>query len=94
MVYALENALGSAEQELSRIYGAGNREAGNQDAMEESDIVRVREVLEQVGAASQCQQLTERSASQALQALLGVELAPWAWTEMEELVHFLSRREF
>ncbi len=62
--------------------------------MEESDIVRVREALDQVGAADQCQLLTERSASQALEALLGVELAPWARTEMEELVHFLSHREF
>ena len=43
---------------------------------------------------AQCQRLTERSASRALEALLGVELAPWARTEMEELVHFLSRREF
>ena len=89
VVYALENSLGPARRELSRIYGAGN-----QDEMEESDIVRVREALDQVGAASQCQLLTERSARQALEALLGVELAPWARTEMEELVHFLSHREF
>ena len=89
MVYALENAQGPARQELSRIYGAGN-----QDVIEEPDIARVREVLDQVGAADQCQQLTELSASQSLEALLGVELAPWAMTEMEELVHFLSRREF
>ena len=89
VVYALENAQGPAHRELSRIYGTGN-----QDVIEELDIAGVREVLDQVGAAGQCQQLTERSAGQALDALLGVKLAPWARTEMEELVHFLSRREF
>ena len=94
VVYALENALGPARRELSRIYGTDNRGTDNPDEMEESDIVRVREVLDQVGAAGQCQRLTERSAGQALDALLGVELAPWARTETEELVHFLSRREF
>ncbi len=99
VVYALENSLGTARRELSRIYGTDDlgynqRWPSNQDELEESDIVRVREVLDQVGAAGQCQQLTERSASQALDALIGVELAPWARTEMEELVHFLSRREF
>ena len=94
VVYALENSLGPARQVLSRIYGPNESGTGNQNGMEAADIVRVREVLDQVGAPGQCQKLTERSASQALDALHGVELAPWARTEMEELVHFLSRREF
>ena len=89
VVYALENSLGPARKELSRIYGTGA-----QDEMAEPDVILVREVLDQAGAASQCQQVTDRSASQALEELDGVELAPWARTEMEELVHFLSRRDF
>ena len=94
VVYALETSLGSSRRELSRIYGPDEPGTGAQDGMKESDIARVREVLEQVGAADQCQRLTEHSARQALDALFGVELAPWARTELEELVHFLSRREF
>ena len=94
VVYALENSIGPARHVLWRIYGTNEPGVGNPDGMEEADIVRVREALDQVGAPGQCQQLTERSASQALDALRGVELAPWARTEMEELVHFLSRREF
>ena len=94
VVYALQNSLGPARQELLRIYGSENRGVANQADMEDSDIVLVREVLEQVGAAVHCQQLTERSASQALEALSGIKLASWARAEMEELVHFLSCREF
>ena len=94
VVYALQNSRGPARQELLRIYGFEKRGAANQDDMEDSDIEQVREVLEQVGAAGHCQQLTERSASQALEALSGIKLASWARTEMEELVHFLSCREF
>ena len=89
VVFALQNSLGSSRQEMLRIYGP-DRPAD----LEEADIYRVRDVLDQVGAADHCQQLTERSASQALEALYGVCLAPWARTEMEELVHFLSRRDF
>ena len=94
VVYALQNSLGPARQELLRIYSVENRGTDNQDEMEESDIMLVREVLEQVGAADHCQHLTQRSASQALEALSGIRLAPWARTEMEELAHFLSYREF
>jgi geranylgeranyl diphosphate synthase type I len=86
VVFALEQASGDARADLLRIY--------TQDSLDGSDIERVMEVLAEVGAPQYSEQLTQESAQQALEALEGVALPPWARTEIEELVDFLARRQF
>ena len=86
VVFAFERAEGAAREDLSRIY--------SQEALEESDINRVLEVLDEVGASESSQRLTRESAAQALEALQGVSLPSWAKTEVGELVEFLARRQF
>jgi geranylgeranyl diphosphate synthase type I len=86
VVFAFERATGAAGEDLHRIY--------SQEALEESDIDRVLDVLEEVGASESTQRLTQESASQALEALQAVTLPSWAKTEVEELVEFLALRQF
>ena len=86
VVFAFEWATGAAGEDLHRIY--------SQEALEESDIDRVLDVLEEVGASESTQRLTQESAVQALEALQGVSLPSWAKTEVEELVEFLALRQF
>ncbi len=86
VVFALERASGRALDDLFRIYG--------QDELEEDDVQRVLAVLDEVGAQDNSQRLTEAAAAQALEALAPVSLPDWARSEAEELVDFLSQREF
>lgn len=86
VVLAFERATGAAREDLHRIY--------SQETLAESDIGRVLDVLEEVGASESAQQLTQESAARALEALQGVNLPSWAKTEVEELVEFLARRQF
>ena len=86
VVFALERANGRALEELFRIYG--------QEELEEDDVQRVLAVLDEVGAQANAQRLTEAAAAEALAALAPVSLPEWARAEAEELVEFLSRREF
>ena len=86
VVFALEQARGRALDDLFRIYG--------QEELEEDDVQRVLAVLDEVGAQDNAQRLTEAAAAQALAALAPVSLPDWARAEADELVEFLSRREF
>ena len=86
VVFAFERATGAAREDLHRIY--------SQEALEDSDIDRVLDVLEEVGASESTQQLTQESAMQALEAIQEVSLPSWAKTEAGELVEFLARRQF
>ena len=86
VVFALERADGAALSDLRRIY--------SQTELEEDDVQRVLAVLDEVGAREQAQALTERAANRALEALSGIGLPSWARVEAEELVDFLSRREY
>jgi geranylgeranyl diphosphate synthase, type I len=86
VVFAMERASGAGRADLLRIY--------TQESLDGSDIERIMAVLEQVGAAQYSEQLTQESARQALEALEGVALPPWARAEVEELVDFLARRQF
>jgi len=86
VVFALEKASGHAMDELLRIYA--------QEELEEDDVERVLAVLDEVGSQEHSQRLTEAAAAQALEALKPVSLPEWAQTEAEELVDFLSRREY
>jgi geranylgeranyl diphosphate synthase type I len=86
VVCAFSQASGPARDDLIRIY--------QQKELDEGDVQRVLDVLDEVGAREQSQQVTEASAAAAFQALDSIPLPPWAKTEAEELVDFLARREY
>ena len=86
VVFALNQADRQDLADLQEIYA--------QQELDESEVQRVLDVLHVVGAQEQCQRLTEASAEEALGALDGVSLPPWARDEAETLVDFLARREF
>ena len=86
VVFALERASGRALDDLLRIYG--------QEQLENDDVERVLAVLDEVGARENAQRLTDAAANRALEALSSVQLPGWARTEAEELVDFLSKREY
>ena len=86
VVFAFERADGAAMNDMRRIY--------NQEQLEEDDVQRVLAILDEVGAQSNAQSLTETSANQALDALADIRLPEWARAEADELVDFLARREY
>ena len=86
IVFAFKHASGSSGEELTRLYAL--------ESMEESDVDRVMEVLEEIGADKQTNELTTLTAQEALAALGSLELPPWATDDAEKLVEFLASRLF
>ena len=86
VVYALEQAKGPALADLTRIY--------QQEELDDQDVDRVLNILEDIGSRQQSERITEISAEEAVQSLLGVSLPAWARKEAEDLVDFLAHREF
>ena len=85
-VFALEQAEGRRREDLLQIY--------SQKELDEEDVYRVQTILEETGAREHTRKLAETSAQEALAALDGITLPPWAESEAEELVDFLARREY
>ena len=77
---------GPALAELIRIY--------QQETLDDRDVERVLDILEEVGSRQQSEKITEISAEEALESLKGVSLPNWARKEAEDLVDFLAHREF
>ncbi len=86
IVYAFGEAKGRYREDLISIY--------SQDELNDQDVERVLDVLEEVSAREQSQLLTDASAEDALVALKPVSLPEWARKEAEDLVDFLSRRQY
>ncbi|PKB77893.1 MAG: hypothetical protein BZY88_20425 [SAR202 cluster bacterium Io17-Chloro-G9] len=86
VVFALERAEGRPRADLLQIY--------SQAELDEEDVYRVMSILEQLGAQEHTQSLAETSAREALDSLKGIPLLPWAEVEAEELVDFLTHREY
>jgi len=86
VVFALEQAKGPSLNDLMRIY--------QQEELEEQDVDRVLDILEEVGSKQQSEMITEFSAEEAIQSLKGVSLPAWARKEAEDLVDFLAHRDF
>ena len=86
IVFALERAGPEAQEELQRVY--------RQERLTQADVTSVMKVLEEVEAEGYSQQIAEKSAVQAMGALQDLPLPPWAKNEAEELVEFLSRRQY
>ena len=85
-MYAFGEAKGRSREDLIRIY--------SQEELDDKDVEQVLEVLEEVEAREQSQVLTDASAEDALEALKPVSLPDWARKEAEDLVDFLSRRQY
>ena len=86
VVFALERAEGRPRDDLLQIC--------SQTDLDEEDVYRVQAILEEVGAREHTQSLAENSAREALAALDGISLPPWAEDEAQALVEFLARREY
>ncbi len=86
VVFALEQAKGPALADLTRIY--------QQEELDDQDVDRVLDILEELGSRQQSERITEISAEEAVHSLKGVSLPAWARKEAEDLVDFLAHREF
>lgn len=86
IVYAFQHAEGANRQELLRVYG--------QEALDEADVDRVMNILEDIGAARNTDELTEATAREGREALGLLELPPWATEDAGNLIDFMAYRLF
>lgn len=86
VVFALEQAKGKALDDLLRIY--------QQEELNDQDVERVLDILDEVGSKGHSEKITEVSAEEAIESLKDVSLPAWARKEAEDLVDFLAHRDF
>ena len=86
IVYAFQQVGGADRGELLRLYA--------QETLDETDVDRVMEILEDIGAARQTDELTERTAQEGHDALAMLELPPWATEDATNLIDFMAYRLF
>ena len=86
IVYAFQESSGSNRTELTRLYA--------QETLDEPDVDRVLDILEDIGAAVQTDALTESTAEEARTALAVLEMPQWAQTDAENLIDFMANRLF
>lgn len=85
VVHAMANASGADAETLEYVYG--------KEEPSDEDVIAVLDVMQRLGTRGTAEDLTERHAMQALDALAPVEMAPAAKHQVEELAHFLLVRE-
>jgi geranylgeranyl diphosphate synthase, type I len=86
VVYALEHTRGNTKKEMISIYKSR--------MMDENTVSRVLEIFESVDAQANVQKMVDRYCREAIQAFIDLKLANNAKIEMEELVHFLTDRNY
>ena len=86
IVYAMGAVEGPLRQRLVDIYG--------KETLDEQDVADVLTVLEELQVPQYAQDLTREKASLALDEVRRVPLAPWAQQEIEELVEFITARQY
>ena len=86
IVYALKVARTSTKQRLVDVY--------TKTDPDEQDVHDVLEVLEDLKAAEYTENLTQEKARMALQEVRHTAMPSWAHREFEELVDFLTTREY
>ena len=86
IVYAFQRAGGGRREELLRLY--------EKETLDESDVDRVMDILEDLGASTETDNLTEATATEARSALATLELPGWAADDAETLIDFMERRLF
>ena len=84
-VYAMSKAEGRDRDTLLEIYG--RPEVGD------GDVASAVEIMERLGARESAQELAAHQSDRAVQALQGIELAPEARRDIEDLAHFLLVRD-
>ena len=84
-VYAMSKAEGRDRDALLEIYG--RPEVGD------GDVAAAVEIMERLGARESAQDLAAHHSERAVQALRGIELAPEARRDIEDLAHFLLVRD-
>ena len=86
IVYAFQNADGARREELLRLY--------SQDTLDEDDVNLVLQILDDLGADRQTDELTEATAEEGRAALAMLELPPWAAEDAANLIDFMAYRLF
>ncbi len=86
IVYALEKAASRSHEELVTIY--------HNEIRDESTVSRVLDILEEIAARQGAQTMVEQYSQMARQVFDRMTLAPKSKQEIEELVHFLTTRDF
>ena len=86
IVYAFQQADGANRNELLRLY--------SQETLDEGNVDRVLDILDDIGAAAQTDYLTEITAQEARAALSTLELPPWAADDAGQLIDFMAYRLF
>ena len=86
IVYAFQQATGSNREELLRLY--------SKETLDEPDVDRVLDILQDIGAADQTDSLTESTAAEARDSLAVLELPKWAADDAENLINFMANRLF
>ena len=86
IVYAFQESAGTNRTELTRIY--------SKETLDEPDVDRVLDILEDIGAAGQTDALTESTSAEARASLAVLELPQWAQADAENLIDFMANRLF
>lgn len=86
IVYAFQHAEGTNREELLRLY--------SQEVLDEADVNRVLDILDDLGADTHTDELTEATAAEGLAALAMLELPPWATADAKNLIDFMAYRLF
>ena len=86
IVYAMGVVRGSVRQKLLDVYNKGT--------LDDQDIDDVLTVLEELNVPEYAQDLTREKAGLALEEVRGVHLPSWARQEIEELVEFITARQY
>ena len=86
VVYAFQHAAGTNRRELLRLY--------SKEELDEDDVNRVLDILNDLGADRQTDELTEATAQEARAALAMLELPPWATEDAKNLIDFMAYRLF
>ena len=84
-VYSISRAEGRDRDALLEIY--------SQQEVGDGDVAAAVEIMERLGARESAQEMAAHHSERAVEALRGVELAPRARREIEELAHFLLVRD-
>ena len=86
IVFAFQQAKGANRKELLRLY--------SQETLDEADVDRVMDILQDIGAADRTDALTGSTADEARAALAILELPDWADEDAENLIDFMANRLF
>jgi geranylgeranyl diphosphate synthase, type I len=86
VVLALENTRGTAQKELLAVY--------QKESLTDADVSKIMAIFESAGARENAQELVEKYSEQARQAFNSTNPLPSFKKEMEEMLQFLTDRNY